>query len=369
MGIRDAFKLMTTAELIEAGQIADITASVAPIENTTNIFNVFTNTSIARNDAMSVPSLARARNIICGTIGAIPIEVRNKFNGDFVQPPLILNQPDRRIAGSVVYANTAEDLLFFGRSFWQVMDVYKEDGRIREATRIAPDRVEQILNKTNTEIIGFRVDSIQVPLSGVGSLVLFQSYEEGLLARAGRTIKSAIALEKAALNFATEPAPQGILKSNGSNLPQERVQKLLDAWKVARGSRGTAFLNADISYETVGFDPERLQLNSARNYIALEIARAASLPAWYLSAENTSSTYSSVTQERRALIDFSLKPLMRCIEERLSMSDFLPAGQEARFDLDDFYRSDAKERAEIYEILNRIGVMSVEEIREKEDLV
>ena len=87
MGIRDAFKLMTTAELIEAGQIADITASVAPIENTTNIFNVFTNTSIARNDAMSVPSLARARNIICGTIAAIPIEVRNKFNGEFVQPP------------------------------------------------------------------------------------------------------------------------------------------------------------------------------------------------------------------------------------------------------------------------------------------
>jgi hypothetical protein len=37
--------------------------------------------------------------------------------------------------------------------------------------------------------------------------------------------------------------------------------------------------------------------------------------------------------------------------------------------LDDFLRGNPYERAQVYEILNRIGAMSPEEIREMEDLV
>ena len=80
-------------------------------------------------------------------------------------------------------------------------------------------------------------------------------------------------------------------------------------------------------------------------------------------------TYSNVTSERRALIDFSLKPLLTVIEERLSMPDILPRGQKARFDLDDFLRGNPLERAEIYSKLVPLGIMTVDEIRAEEDLV
>jgi hypothetical protein len=40
-----------------------------------------------------------------------------------------------------------------------------------------------------------------------------------------------------------------------------------------------------------------------------------------------------------------------------------------KFDLDDFLRGNPHERAQVYEILNRIGAMSVEEIREEEDML
>ncbi len=39
------------------------------------------------------------------------------------------------------------------------------------------------------------------------------------------------------------------------------------------------------------------------------------------------------------------------------------------FDLDDFLRGNPYERAQVYEILNRIGAMSIEEIREEEDML
>jgi hypothetical protein len=40
-----------------------------------------------------------------------------------------------------------------------------------------------------------------------------------------------------------------------------------------------------------------------------------------------------------------------------------------RFDLDDFLRGNPLERAQVYEILNRIGAMTIEEIREEEDII
>ena len=160
-----------------------------------------------------------------------------------------------------------------------------------------------------------------------------------------------------------------VLKSNGTNLPSERISKLLESWKNSRINKSTAFLNADIEMEAVGFDPKSLQLTEARQYVALEIARAAGIPAYFLGAETTSMTYSNATSERRSLVDFSLRPILMSIEKRISMPDFVPQTTEVRFDLDDFLRGNPLERAQVYEILNRIGAMSVEQIQEEEDLI
>ncbi len=97
--------------------------------------------------------------------------------------------------------------------------------------------------------------------------------------------------------------------------------------------------------------------------MSLELARQCGIPAYFLSAESTSMTYSNATNERRSLIDFSLRPILTAIESRLSMDDFTPAGTRVRFDLDDFLRGNALERAQIYQILTGIGAMTVEEVR------
>ena len=51
------------------------------------------------------------------------------------------------------------------------------------------------------------------------------------------------------------------------------------------------------------------------------------------------------------------------------MPDFVPAGTEIRFSLDEYLRGNPLERAQVYEILNRIGAMSIEQIQEEEDLI
>jgi HK97 family phage portal protein len=372
MGLRDQFRLLTTADLIAANETADLVASLAPV-NTSNgyFFNYGNVAAVDRNTAMQVPALARARNIICGTIGSLPLETRLHADNSYIQSPRVINQPDPRVAGSGVYFWVAEDLLLYGVSYGLVVETYAEfPNRIKSWTRIVPSRVTVQYNTDSTEVIGYSVDGKRVPDQGAGSLIVFYGLDEGVLARGGRTIRTAHELEKAAYNFAQEPVPSMALKSNGVNLPAERITKLLEAWKQARATRSTAFLNSDIELQQFGHNPRDLQLVEARQYLAAEIARLCNIPAWYLNAETGNSmTYSNVTQSRRDLIDLSIKPLLVAIEQRLSQPDFTPQTQHVRFDLNDFLRGTAEERARVWQILNSIGALSVEEIRELEDLV
>ena len=357
---------------VSPAKTSDVEAASTPIQIADNFYTILGgSTTTTRQIALSVPSVSRARNIICGTIGSLPLEQYNKLTGAHVEPLRVINQPDVRVPGSLIYTWLAEDIWLYGVGYGVVTDMYSvtDGGKVRGWTRVAPDRVTVDTDAKGVEIIGYRIDGVATPPSGVGSIIRFDGYDEGLLHRAGKTINAAVYLENAALNYAKDPVPSLALKSTGTNLPAERIQALLNAWRTARQQRGTAFLNADVDIKEIGFDPKSLQLTEGRQYVALELARACGIPAYFLSAEQTSMTYSNSISERRSLVDFSLRPILMSLEKRLSMPDFVPQNQEVRFDLDDFLRGNPLERAQVYQILNTIGAMSVEQIQVAEDLI
>jgi len=371
MALKDLF--ITKSEPVKSG--ADVEASLAPISTLDSMFNISGSYTATRAEAMSVPTVARSRGIITSSIASIPLQVRTKRDGARVEDaPKVINQPDPRIPGSATYAFLAEDLLFYGYAYLRILDIYADTYRIRSAERINPVRVGVITNSKGTEIDGYTIDGSKIPNEGIGALAVFYGNDEGLLLRAGRTIRAGAELERAAAMYAREPVPSMVLKSNGAALPADRIAKLLESWSVSRRNRSTAFLNADIDMVSVGFDPEKLQLNQARSYVATELARATGIPAYYVDADSGSSmTYSNATTAKESLVNFSLRPLMTSIEERLSMTgmpnDFVPASQEVKFNLDDYLRGSALERAQVYEIMTRVGALTPDEIRMEEDMI
>jgi HK97 family phage portal protein len=350
----------------------DVAASLAPYPNSDGLYavrNAYSYTA-SREEAMSIPTIARARGIICSSIAAVPIILRDRSTGIRIDPPRVINTPDPRVPGSAIYVWTAEDILFTGFAYWRILELYADTFRVRRVERIAPTRIGTFLNDNGTEVLYYTIDGNRIPETGVGSVVVFYGNDEGLLNRSGTTIRAGAELERAATMYAREPMPTMILKSNGASLPPDRIAKLLESWGQARRNRSTAFLNADVTLDAVGFDPEKMQLNAARNYIATELSRAIGIPAYFTDAPTGSSmTYSNATLAKQNLLDFSLIPIMTSIEERLSMPDFTPSSQVARFDLDAYLRGSAIERAQVYEVLNRIGALSVEEIQRKEDMI
>jgi HK97 family phage portal protein len=347
-----------------------IDAAVAPYnyQQYAQPFDYFGLSAISRADAMKVSSVARARNIMCSTIGSLPLEVRRESNNSKVPTPTFIKQPDPRMTGQSVYTFLAEDLLFTGQGYLRILEL-GADGRPLSAEWISVSRITRTLDSLGHNVRYYSVDGNRVPETGLGSLIPFTGYDEGLLVRAGITIQTALALEKAVKRFADEPTPNVVLKSN-LPMPAERVTALLNSWKEARQTRGTAFVNDTIDFQSIGFSPEQLTLNQARQYMASEIARACNIPEYYLGANaGGSMTYSNVTAERRSLIDLSLRPLMTCITQRLSENDITPRGSIVKYNLEEFYSPSAQERADIYAKLIPLGVMTISEAREREDLI
>jgi len=322
-------------------------------------------TNLAR--ALSVPAVSRGRSIICGTVGSLPL-YSWQANGQRLAPRPIETQPDPDSPRSVTYAYLAESMLFYGVGYVVVLAT-NPDGTVRNFRWVDPQRVSPLLDGSGTIVTGYLLGGDSTPNSGVGSIISFINFDRGVLNRAGRTIETAIELEEAANRAAKEPIPSLFLKNKGVALGAVKVKELLDGWKNARRTRSTAYLNADIDPVVVGFSPEQQQLVSARQYHAAEIARALGIPAWYVNAETASMTYSNTEQERRSLIDYSLKPILTAISERLSMADFSPFGVNVRFYLDDFLRGNSEETMRVVTGYINAGVITVDEARRDLDLV
>ena len=364
-------RLVSNIELepITADLPDTLTASDTIYSNYYDLYYYGQTAYVTRAEAMSVPAIARARNILCATAGTLGLYRYNEMTGQKITNTPLLYQPDPNSPAFATWTWVYDSLYFYGKAYLEVLDVYQEDLRPRQARWIDPQRITPNLNSDQTMIDGYYLDGKLTPSEGVGSILYIPGADEGILARGANTIATAIALENAAKNAAQEPTPQTVLKSTGVDLPTEKITDLLTKWKQTRKTRATAYLYSGLEMQTVGFDPKSQQLVEARQYMAAEIARLSNIPAWYLGAETNSMTYSNVESERRALAELSLIPyLLRPLESRLSMLDITPRGVVVRADLREFTRANALERIEVIAKMLELGLITVEEARAMEDL-
>ena len=369
--------ILQTLKLVDS--IADpvystpsITAQYNPpvMDSTVSNFIYAPNVFISRAEAMAVPTVARARNLIAGTIATLPIHLYRKSTGEELGSPRWLEQPDYRQPRSVTLSATVDALFHFGVAYWEVTELYDFDGRPSAFAFVNNDRVSFNLNQNNTEVQNYLVDGVARPNFGVGSLITFQGINEGILNNGGRTIRAALDLEKAAAIAAATPIPSGYISNSGADLPPDQITGLLSQWKLARQQRSTAFLSASLQYHATSFSPKDMMYSEAAQHLSTQLARLCNIPAYMVSSEmNNSMTYSNVMDERRQFVDMTLKPLYAAIEDRLSMNDITNSQNYVRFSIDETYlRSDALTRLAILEKMLALNLITVEQARGMEDL-
>ena len=324
---------------------------------------------VGREEALSVPALMRCRNLLAGTIGAIPLELYKKSTNEELGSPLWLEQPSYSQPRSVTIAFTVESLLLYSQAFWKVVEVYQEDGRPARFEWIANNRVTATLDSTNTFVRSYAVDGMTLPMDGLGSLITFQSLLPGILNTGTATIRAAIDVQKASVIAASTPMATGYIKNTGADLDPKEVSGLLAAWKTARNNRSTAYLTSTLEYNPVSFSPKDMMYGEAIFNLATEIARLCNVPAYYVSADQNSMTYANVQDERKQFLTLSLQPFISAIEDRLSMDDITARGNIVKFDIDKNYlRTDPLVELQIIRELLDLQLITQEQAMEMTDL-
>jgi HK97 family phage portal protein len=323
-----------------------------------------------RFTSLQVPAVVRCRNLLAGVVSSVDLELYKKSTGVKIESPLWLDQPDMRQPRSVTIAYTVDSLLFYGVAYWRVTSLYADDGRPSGFEWVANTRVTVTTDKTGETVQYYSINGVQAPMSGIGSLVTFQSLLPGVLETGGRTIQAAIDLEKAASVAAATPMATGFIKNSGADLPEAQISGLLAAWKAARASRSTAYLTSTLDYQTVGFSPKDMMYNEASQYLATQIARLMNVPAYYISADmNNSMTYQNIIDGRKEFVAYSLQPFISAIENRLSMDDITAHGNVVRFALDEtFLRADTAARLDAIEKMLNLGLIDLEQAQSMEQL-
>lgn len=322
---------------------------------------------ISRKDAMSVPSVARARNLICGTVASIPLEYYSKATGEVIAPPRWISQLAKNQPSFVTLTWIVDSLLFYGISYLRVTERYAEDGRPSAFEWVANARVTFTTDLEGIMVTQYYIDAAPIDMNDI---ITIQGFDEGVLERASRTIQSAIDVERAAAQNSANPQPAGFLKNSGADLPAAEVSGLLAAWKRARQNNSTAYLTSTLDYSPVAFSPKDMMYNEAVQNLSTQIARAMNVPAYYLSADqNTTMTYANVQDERKQFYALSIEPYIQAIQSRLSMNDISTSNHEVRFAVfDTFLKNDPLVELQVIEKLLTLGMVTPEQAMEMTDL-
>lgn len=174
--------------------------------------------------------------------------------------------------------------------------------------------------------------------------------------------------------FQTSDVPSGVLSTDQSLDPtaaKEYKRRWLnpDADDPAAGRAGPSVrvLGKGLSYTPIMLKPEEAQWLEAQKFGVLDIARMWGLPADYLEAavDGNSLTYTNLEMIDSRYLRLTLFPVyLRKIESALT--EALPRGQRARFDLGALLRPDAKTRALIDKTYLDAGVIAPAEVRDRE---
>lgn len=313
---------------------------------------------IDRRSAIQVPAVKRSRDLICGTLGGLPLDLIGPGRTPSVSN--LFEQPEKNVPRSVTMTRTVEDMFFEQVAWWRILE-FGWHGYPVKVKRLIPRHVTVDDNTEKVYVDGKHVDD--------RFLIRFDSPNDGLLIAGARAIRTCLQLEAAGLRHAEGAPPLDYFTPAEGADPadDDDVVDILNSWRDARQTRSTGYVPAALKYNVAGWSPEQLQMADARQQAVLEIARLSGIDPEDLGVSTTSRTYANAETRRRDLLDFTLAAYVQAIQDRLSMGDVTPRGYYARLNFNAFLRSDTKTRYESYKVGLEVGAVSKEEVRELED--
>jgi hypothetical protein len=296
----------------------------------------------ARNRAMSVPTISRARDLMSSVIGCMNLKMFSEmWNGSEMEkiplaPRTWLRRIDPSVPNNFIMSWTFDDLFFFGRAFWYITS-RTADGYPASYTRL-PAAMVQTLDQAGP--VWF-APSKDIVFNGGGldpnDVVQFLSPIQGIIYMSEQAVATALKLESARYRNSSSAIPAGILRQNGGEpLSAQELSDLAAAFNAARETNQTAALNEFVTYTETLTSPDKMLLIDSAEFQAMEMARLCNIPPYLAGISVGSYSYQSSAESRMDLWTFGVRAYADCIAGTLSQNNILPNGTFVEFDVQQY---------------------------------
>ena len=325
-------------------------------------------TYVDQNTALGIPAIYRGITLISDAIGALPLcAYRNKRK--VVPTPQILMRPVPNETRMETISAMAAALIVHG-NYIAVLGEPGVNGLPDSIYPVSPDRVE--VSKLNGRIT-YKIDEKSYDQSEIMHIKNFTMpgdlVGKGILAVAKQALGKEIAInEYASRYFDGGVNPTAVIKSANPDLSQEEADALKSAWMAMYSSRNRSpvVMNSSTDFEVLSSNAAESQLVEAQTAGLTEAANILGLPPYFLGSPNSSRTYSNVEQENLQLVKWSIQPIAERIEA--AFSDLLVRGQVAAFEYESLLKTDTASRYDAYAVALSNGFLTVDEVRDYENL-
>ena len=296
----------------------------------------------ARNRAMSVPTISRARDLMASVLGCMSLKQFSEiWNGNEMEklpmaPRTWLRRIDPTLPNSFILSWTFDDLFFYGRAFWYVTS-RTADQKPASFTRL-PAAMVQTLDQAGP--VWF-APSKQIMFQGAelnpDDVIQFLSPIQGIIYMSTQSVATALKLEGARYRNSSSQIASGILQQTGGEpLSAQELADLAQSFAAARETNQIAALNEFVRFQETLTSPDKMLLIDSAEFQAMEMARLCNIPPYLAGISVGSYSYQSSAESRMDLWTFGVRAYADCIAGTLSQNNVLPNGTYVEFDVEQY---------------------------------
>lgn len=319
-------------------------------------------------EALGVPAIWGAVSLISNTVGTLSMEAYRR--GLLMEDaPRLIERPNPFSVPRVFFRDTAFYLATRGEAWWWVAQRDPRDGTALSLVPVPPwevvveqndrDRLRPTI-KWNDRVMR-NEDMRQITYMTSGA----DGRGTGPLQQSGAAVSVAVEADAWAANFYSGAMPS-IVGTTDQELDEEELLAFDRQW-LEKPNNLPRWMSLGMKLEEPPYNAQKAQLTETRQHQVSEVARMFLIPGSLLeyNMPGASLRYQNDEQIWRDFQGRCLSPnYLEPIEQEIS--DLLPMSTAARFNLDQLLRSDAKTRAEVYDKLIPLNVITSEEARRKE---
>lgn len=324
-------------------------------------------TVVNEDTALSLVPVSRAISVLETAIQQIPVEVHR--GTEKIETPIWLETPDlnNNVSQAEFIGQTVVSMAVTGQAFWKVSRGQRGVNNLQ----VVPSEKVTILEDDNGNI-SYAINGKKYTNKELVQIKLWSlpgdTHGKGPLQRHKSLIRSALDMHNYADNwFKTAAVPTGTLTTT-EFLSEDVAKSNKEAFVKSQIERSVAVLSSGLKYDSVALNPEEAQFLENQKHITRQIALAFGVPSLYLGlgVEGQGMTYVNGNEDRNKLYEDGLQQYIIRIQQALT--DLLPRGQEAKFNLTEFLRPNQLVRYQAYAIGLDKKFLTVPEIRDLEGM-